>query len=513
MGKKDLALILSILGFSLRLEGQEKDEFTTGKGSGLIRGPFGAQIITRQSIPRRLSYQGLLTTSSGTPVPDGSYNLKFEIYNLPAGGTLRFAEIQNGTPVVRGTFSVMLGSITPLTAIFSESLYVQVTALAGPGIGSPQVFSPRSELTSAPYSLAPWAPADSGIFYNGGQVGLGTPNPGKNGIPYLRLDLQDEDGINSDINIGVSGALESIGGRGWPVLNFSKSRGSTASPLAVQRNDFLGEVLFWGYDGLQYRQSSRILSVARGTPGLNNVSSQMVFYTRRQGDTAITRALTIDTSQNIGIGLITPAYKVDVNGTINATAFRGDGSQLTNLPTGSSQWTTNGSNIYYNLGSVGIGTSTPGQQLTVSGPSATIQLNSTSSSANELYFTTSGTARGYMGVAPAADQIIIGALLGDMVLRSDNQSIRFSTNAGSGSAAVITSTGNVGIGTTTPAEKLEVAGNIKIGSATIHSGTGSPEGVVSGNVGDLYLRTDGGAGSTMYVKESGNATNTGWAGK
>jgi hypothetical protein len=42
------------------------------------------------------------------------------------------------------------------------------------------------------------------------------------------------------------------------------------------------------------------------------------------------------------------------------------------------------------------------------------------------------------------------------------------------------------------------------------SGTGSPEGVLTGSVGDTYRRTDGGAGTTFYVKESGNATNTGW---
>jgi hypothetical protein len=40
-----------------------------------------------------------------------------------------------------------------LADIFGESLYVQVTVLAGPGIVSPITFSPRSELTSTPYAL------------------------------------------------------------------------------------------------------------------------------------------------------------------------------------------------------------------------------------------------------------------------------------------------------------------------------------------------------------------------
>lgn len=44
------------------------------------------------------------------------------------------------------------------------------------------------------------------------------------------------------------------------------------------------------------------------------------------------------------------------------------------------------------------------------------------------------------------------------------------------------------------------------------SGKGSPEGVVTASVGSLYTRTDGGAGTTLYVKESG-AGNTGWIAK
>lgn len=45
----------------------------------------------------------------------------------------------------------------------------------------------------------------------------------------------------------------------------------------------------------------------------------------------------------------------------------------------------------------------------------------------------------------------------------------------------------------------------------IYEGTGSPEGVITGNRGDLYVRTDGGTGTTLYIKETGTATNTGWA--
>lgn len=48
--------------------------------------------------------------------------------------------------------------------------------------------------------------------------------------------------------------------------------------------------------------------------------------------------------------------------------------------------------------------------------------------------------------------------------------------------------------------------------ANIITGTGSPSGVVSAGQGTLYLRSDGGAGTTLYVKETGSGTS-GWAAK
>jgi len=50
------------------------------------------------------------------------------------------------------------------------------------------------------------------------------------------------------------------------------------------------------------------------------------------------------------------------------------------------------------------------------------------------------------------------------------------------------------------------------GGPTITSGSGTPEGAVTAPVGSLFTRTNGGAGSTLYVKESGTG-NTGWIAK
>jgi len=46
----------------------------------------------------------------------------------------------------------------------------------------------------------------------------------------------------------------------------------------------------------------------------------------------------------------------------------------------------------------------------------------------------------------------------------------------------------------------------------IYTGNGSPNGVVTASPGSLYLNTAGGAGTTLWVKESGNGS-VGWIGK
>jgi hypothetical protein len=45
------------------------------------------------------------------------------------------------------------------------------------------------------------------------------------------------------------------------------------------------------------------------------------------------------------------------------------------------------------------------------------------------------------------------------------------------------------------------------------SGLSDPNNKVTGNVGDLFQRLDGTPGKTLYVKETGNNTDTGWTAK
>jgi hypothetical protein len=49
-------------------------------------------------------------------------------------------------------------------------------------------------------------------------------------------------------------------------------------------------------------------------------------------------------------------------------------------------------------------------------------------------------------------------------------------------------------------------------AALLQVGAGTPEGAVAAPVGTLFLRTDGGTTTTLYVKESG-VGNTGWVAK
>lgn len=60
---------------------------------------------------------------------------------------------------------------------------------------------------------------------------------------------------------------------------------------------------------------------------------------------------------------------------------------------------------------------------------------------------------------------------------------------------------------------LDNSTSIGFSGTTWQRGNGDPNGVVTGSPGDLYSNTAGGVGTSLFVKESGVATDTGWVGK
>lgn len=68
----------------------------------------------------------------------------------------------------------------------------------------------------------------------------------------------------------------------------------------------------------------------------------------------------------------------------------------------------------------------------------------------------------------------------------------------------------VKIRNSTPTDLVVVTAAGNLTAFNIKRGAGAPNGAVVGNVGDIYMQTDGASGATLWIKEAGNGNNSGW---
>ena len=83
--------------------------------------------------------------------------------------------------------------------------------------------------------------------------------------------------------------------------------------------------------------NGKLVSTAAGTSGqvLEADANGIPVWSNSGGQWTKQGTLIYYNTGNVGIGTQTPAHPLDVNGTVNATSFRGDGSNLTNVQAGS----------------------------------------------------------------------------------------------------------------------------------------------------------------------------------
>lgn len=160
------------------------------------------------------------------------------------------------------------------------------------------------------------------------------------------------------------------------------------------------------------------------------------------------------------------------------------------LQTVQAQWLTSGSNVYYNGGSVGIGTSSPTRFLQIANTGTSVDLNlGLTGPAPSILFsethTLPATRWSKIGLATAAGHFVSTSQPGDFVISSltPGGNLLFVTNTTTTTEVLrILNNGNVGIGTTAPTARLHNKGSVRF--ENLPSGTGNI--LVADNNGNVF---------------------------
>ena len=346
------------------------------------------------------------------------------------------------------------------------------------------------------------------LYLKGGNVGIGTTEPS------ALLDLLF-DSASSPNMLQVTNYRSGAAPNG--AMTFRASRGTASVPVAVSSDDVLGGSYVYGHNGTSFLNMGNVLVRAAGA-----TSAYLSLETKDTGDAEAIERVRILASGNVGIGTTVPDGKLHVMtasaGTVTAGAdfddltvensaeaginILGGNANMVGIAFGDDGAAISGAVKYHNAdnsmrfsvngnlekmriqsdGNVGIGTTVPASKLDIT--TAGLATTQTTSSGLALVNTTAATAIAPVQISPAIRWSGFGWKT-DATAASQAVDFRAfvtpvqgtsaptgylgfesSINGGAYSATpafVITSAGNIGIGTTNPNRFLEVAGQAKIG--------------------------------------------------
>lgn len=162
--------------------------------------------------------------------------------------------------------------------------------------------------------------------------------------------------------------------------------------------------------------------------------------------------------------------EVCADSTCAATTVLGPRQPVTAAPYALGPWQLSGTNLSYMQGKVGIGTTTPAYPLHVkaTGPALILEDKAIASQqAGYVAFWNPSAETGWIGYGTPGSAVMTMANArpgGDIVLWSGGERMR-----------VTSSGGNVGIGTSTPASRLEVRGDVRLGAVGEYFASSSSE--------------------------------------
>ncbi|MFC1623919.1 beta strand repeat-containing protein [Candidatus Omnitrophota bacterium] len=151
---------------------------------------------------------------------------------------------------------------------------------------------------------------------NSGLVGIGTTSPDS------LLELSADGTTDLKMSSATIGTTKNR-------ILFEKSGGTHASPTDVANGDDLGSLEARGYSGGSYFGMSGVLFEVDGTFTSGQIPPSRISFLTNPANTAQTEVMRIDKDGNVGIGTTVPdSYKLNVNGTINATQINVSDAQI-----------------------------------------------------------------------------------------------------------------------------------------------------------------------------------------